>query len=67
MLARTFAMISPADEILTRVLQKFRLFLGKWVYTIDAADDIEKDIKENALNPFCFKVWFYPKKVPRKR
>ena len=55
MLARTFAMIRPTDERLTRVLQNFGYFLGKWVYTVDAADDIEKDIKENAFNPFIIK------------
>ena len=34
------------------VLESFGYFLGRWVYIIDAADDLEKDIKHNAFNPF---------------
>lgn len=28
--------------------------LGKWIYVLDAFDDIEKDIKKNRYNPFIF-------------
>ena len=27
-------------------------FFGRWIYLIDAADDLEKDIKKNNFNPF---------------
>jgi hypothetical protein len=35
-----------------RIFQQIGYFLGRWVYLIDAADDIEKDIKTNSFNPF---------------
>ena len=56
MLAQTFALLAPNEESLTRILQSFGYFLGKWVYMIDAADDMEKDIRENAFNPFVLKL-----------
>nr|WP_319487946.1 DUF5685 family protein [uncultured Caproiciproducens sp.] len=38
-----------------RILRQFGYFLGRWVYLIDAADDIEKDIKTASFNPFIIK------------
>ena len=34
------------------VFGEFGYFLGKWVYLMDAADDYEKDIRNNNFNPF---------------
>ena len=36
-----------------KVLEQFGYYLGRWIYLIDAADDLEKDIKSGAFNPFC--------------
>ena len=33
-------------------LERFGYFLGRWVYLIDALDDIESDIKTGNYNPF---------------
>lgn len=33
-------------------LRKIGFYLGKFIYILDAYDDIEKDIKENNYNPF---------------
>jgi hypothetical protein len=30
--------------------------LGKWIYTLDAYSDIEKDLKENSYNPFIIRI-----------
>lgn len=38
-----------------RILSQFGYFLGRWVYLIDAADDIGKDIKSKSFNPFILK------------
>ncbi len=35
-------------------LYRFGYLLGRWVYLIDAFDDMEKDKKEKAFNPFLF-------------
>ena len=40
------------DEIQKRVLYEFGYHLGRWIYLIDAADDLEKDIKKDNFNPF---------------
>ena len=29
--------------------------MGKWIYLIDAQDDLEKDIKKKRFNPFARK------------
>lgn len=35
-----------------RVLRQVGYFLGRWVYMMDAADDMEKDVKTHSFNPF---------------
>ena len=37
------------------VLEKFGYFLGRWIYQIDAQDDIEKDVKQKSFNPIADK------------
>ncbi len=43
-------------ESQTRVLERMGLFLGRWIYLSDAADDVQKDIKSGGFNPFAEKV-----------
>jgi hypothetical protein len=38
----------------SRVLSILGYNIGKWIYTIDAYDDLEKDIRMNKYNPFIF-------------
>ncbi|MDF2678717.1 MAG: hypothetical protein K0Q97_3071 [Bacillota bacterium] len=40
------------DDIWEKTLRKIGFFLGKYVYLIDAYDDMEKDLKNNSYNPF---------------
>lgn len=40
------------DESKRGELERFGYFLGRWVYLIDALDDIEDDIKTKNYNPF---------------
>lgn len=40
------------NETDRRVLSRFGYYLGRWIYLIDAADDLEKDIKHRSFNPF---------------
>lgn len=51
MLANVFA-LEADDEVNKRVFYEFGYHLGRWIYLIDAADDIEKDRKSNNFNPF---------------
>ena len=34
------------------ILSQLGYFLGRWIYTMDAADDLKKDLKDKAFNPF---------------
>ncbi|MBW7573447.1 DUF5685 family protein [Caproiciproducens faecalis] len=43
------------DDPKARILRQFGYFLGRWVYLIDAADDMEKDLKTASFNPFVIK------------
>ena len=43
------------DEIQKRVLYVVGYHIGRGIYLVDAADDIEKDIKSNGFNPFVNK------------
>lgn len=40
------------DERLKRTLSVFGYHIGRWIYLMDAADDLEKDIKHHNFNPF---------------
>lgn len=37
----------------SRVFSSFGYYLGRWIYLIDAADDLEDDLQENAFNPLA--------------
>lgn len=39
-----------------RVLRRFGYFLGRWVYLIDAVDDMQKDVQSGDYNPFA-RAW----------
>lgn len=34
------------------ILEKLGYYLGRWIYLMDAADDLEKDIRHKQFNPF---------------
>lgn len=40
------------DKIQRRVLESFGYYLGKWIYLMDAADDLADDIEKGGFNPF---------------
>ncbi|WP_101697904.1 DUF5685 family protein [Clostridium minihomine] len=52
MLSGVFSQLTEPDSPEFRILEQFGYFLGRWVYLMDAADDIPKDLKKNAFNPF---------------
>lgn len=41
-----------ANDTEQKVFSHFGYYLGKWIYLIDAADDMEKDKKSGSFNPF---------------
>lgn len=42
---------SGEDKSVSRILEWIGYNIGKWIYIIDAFDDIEKDIKSGSYNP----------------
>ncbi len=40
------------DPLEQRILSRFGYLLGRWIYLIDALDDLEDDLKKNGFNPF---------------
>ena len=40
------------DDEWKELLSRFGFFLGKFIYILDAYDDLEEDIKKNHYNPF---------------
>lgn len=60
-LAETFGMmLSASGDALTdkcdRTLREFLFNIGRWIYVIDAFDDVKKDFKEKCFNPFLRNV-----------
>ncbi len=43
------------QELEKRILGRFGYLLGRWIYFIDALDDLEDDCKEGGFNPFLRK------------
>ena len=39
----------------TRILREFGYQVGRWIYLIDAADDIEKDLEQGTYNPLLYR------------
>ncbi|HEX3038524.1 MAG TPA: DUF5685 family protein [Oscillospiraceae bacterium] len=56
MLSQVFKLVAGDNEMNMRVLEQFGYFLGRWVYLMDAADDMKKDIKSKSFNPFAIKL-----------
>lgn len=44
--------IETEDKSLKIVYEQFGYHIGRWIYLIDAVDDLQEDIKKNNFNPF---------------
>ena len=44
--------LDVSEERQRRVLERLGYCMGRWIYLIDAADDLEKDRKSGNYNPF---------------
>lgn len=56
MLRKVLMPVAGGDQIREAIFLQLGYFLGRWIYLIDAADDIEKDQKKNNFNPFVKKI-----------
>ncbi|MDO4458710.1 MAG: DUF5685 family protein [Clostridia bacterium] len=55
-LAEVFAELAGNDSMKETVLRQFGYFFGRWIYAMDAADDLQKDLKDGSFNPFIRKL-----------
>jgi len=46
---------SVTDPVKSRVLRQMLYHLGRWIYLVDAADDLKSDAKENQYNPVALR------------
>lgn len=52
MLAAVFQELAGCDKGQSAALERFGYFLGRWVYLMDAADDLREDVRQKGFNPF---------------
>ena len=55
LLAALFRQLTE-DPMQGAALERFGYFLGRWVYLMDAADDLPQDLKEGGFNPFAARL-----------
>ncbi len=46
---------TETDEVRRRVTEQLLYHLGRWVYLIDAADDLKSDVKSGSYNPLTLR------------
>lgn len=56
MLSQVLLLLSDGTKTQELVLSQLGYFIGRWIYLMDAADDIEKDEKHHSFNPFLKKL-----------
>lgn len=52
MLSMLFQELAAQDSGQAEVLKQLGYFLGRWVYIIDASDDLKSDLEKGGFNPF---------------
>lgn len=58
-LSAVFSYLSE-DALQKQALERFGYLLGRWVYFMDALDDLEDDLKKNNFNPFLNQYNLHP-------
>ncbi len=52
LLEAVFSELAGCDGRQRPALERFGYFLGRWIYLMDAADDLQDDLREGSFNPF---------------
>lgn len=56
MLSEIFQELGGCQKSLCLPLERFGYFLGRWVYLMDAADDLAEDLSRGSFNPFIARL-----------
>jgi hypothetical protein len=55
-----FAVRLSENENDRMILRHFGYYLGRWIYMIDALDDLDRDLKDGSFNPLVLKFGLTP-------
>ena len=50
-----YAAVGEPEESRRRVLEQLLYHLGRWIYLVDAADDLRKDLRQGCYNPVALR------------
>lgn len=56
LLKELFGELAGCDDRQRTALESFGYFLGRWVYLMDAADDLLEDMRKGSFNPFIVRL-----------
>ncbi len=62
LLRELFGELAGCDSKQRPALESFGYFLGRWVYLMDAADDLAEDMRSGSFNPFIKRLGLEGKK-----
>lgn len=62
LLKELFGELAGCNDKQRQALESFGYFLGRWVYLMDAADDLAGDMKDGSFNPFIKRLGLEGKK-----
>lgn len=62
LLKELFGELAGCESRQRPVLESFGYFLGRWVYLMDAADDLSEDMRSGSFNPFIKRLGLEGKK-----
>lgn len=65
LLAEVFSQLGQGAQ--ARVLSQFGYYLGRWVYLMDAADDMAEDAKDGKFNPFVIRLGLEGDEIPKEK
>lgn len=65
LLADVFSQLAEGAQ--ARVLSQFGYYLGRWVYLMDAADDIADDAHDGKFNPFVIRLGIEKGEIPEEK
>lgn len=60
LLLQALAAEAAADDTQKRVLERFGYCLGRWVYLMDAVDDLAEDLEKGRYNPYILSRHLQP-------
>lgn len=61
-----FQELAGQDKQKALILSQLGYFLGRWIYAMDAADDLKEDMKKGSFNPLISRLGLTKEEEPRQ-